>query len=52
MLNARTAPAAFAPRRVSFVVFLVSLVLEQTSEDCIGNTEHSNMNVNDECKSK
>ena len=51
-LNARTAPVAFAPRRVSHVVFLISLVLEQTSEDCIGNTEHSNINVNDECNSK
>ena len=52
MLNARTAPVAFAPRRVSHVVFLISLVLKQTSEDCIGNTEHSNINVNDECNSK
>ena len=39
-LNARTEPVAFASRRVSHVVFLISLVLEQTSEDCIGNTEH------------
>ena len=38
-LNARTAPVAFAPRRVSHVVILISLVLEQTSEYCfaIGN---------------
>ena len=50
MLNARTALAPFAPRRVSHVVFLISLILEQTSKDCIGNTEHSN--VNDECNSK
>ena len=34
-LNARSAPVAFASRRVSHVVFLVSLVLEQTSKDCI-----------------
>ena len=40
--NARTAPVAFAPRRVSHLVFLISLVLEQTSEDCIGNIEHTN----------
>ena len=39
-LNVLTAPVAFAPRRVSHVVFLISLVLEQTSEDCIWNTEH------------
>ena len=51
-LNARTAPVAFAPHRVPRVVFLISLVLEQTSEDCFGNTEHSNINVNDECNSK
>ena len=37
-LNTRTAFVTFAPR----VVFLISLVLEQMSEDCIGNTEHSN----------
>ena len=47
-----TAPVAFAPRRVSHVVFLISLVLEQMSEDYIGNTEHSNINVTDECNSK
>ena len=52
MLNACTAPVTFAPCRVSHVVFLISLVLEQTSEDYIGNTEHSNLNVNDECNSK
>ena len=40
-LNARTAPVAFAPRSVSHVIFLISLVLKQTSEDSIGNTEHS-----------
>ena len=40
------------PRRVSHVVFLISLVLEQTSKDGIGNTEHSNVNVNGECNSK
>ena len=40
-LNARTAPVVFAPRRVSHVVFLINLILEQTSEDCIGNTEYS-----------
>ena len=51
-LNARTASVAFAPRRVSHVVFLISLVLEHTSKDCIGNTEHYNINVNDECNSK
>ena len=51
-LNAHTAPVAFARRRVSHVVFLISLILEQTSEDCIGNTEHSNLNVNDECNGK
>ena len=34
------------------IVFLFSLVLEQTSEDYIGNTEHSNINVNDECNGK
>ena len=51
-LNACTAPVAFASSRVSHVVFLISLVLEQTSEDCIGNTEHSNINVNEECNSK
>ena len=47
-----TAPVAFAPHRVSHIVFLISLVLEQTSKDCIGNTEHFNINVNDECNSK
>ena len=52
MLNACTVPAAFATRRVSHIVFLISLVLGQTFEDCIGNTEHSNINVNDECNSK
>ena len=41
MLNTRTSPVAFAPRRVSHIVFLISLFLEQTSEHCIGNTEHS-----------
>ena len=51
-LNARTAPVTFALRRVSHVVFLISLVLEQTSEHCIRNTEHPNINVNDECNSK
>ena len=51
-LNARTAPSAFASRRVAHVIFLISLVLEQTTEVCIGNTEHSNINVNDECNSK
>ena len=51
-LNARTAPVAFASRTVAHVIFLISLVLEQTSEDCIGNTEHSNINMNDECNSK
>ena len=51
-LNARTAPVAFAPHRVLHVVFLFSLVLQQSSEDCIGNTEHSNINMNDECNSK
>ena len=38
MLNAPTAPAAFAQSRVSHVVFLISLVLQQNSRDCIGNT--------------
>ena len=51
-LNARTAPVAFALRRVSHVVLLISLVLDQTSKDCIGNIEHSNINVNDERSSK
>ena len=51
-LNTRTASVAFALRRVSHIVFLISLVLEQMSKDCIGNTEHSNINVNDECNSK
>ena len=51
-LNARTAPVAFAPCKISHLVFLISLVLEHTSKDCIGNTEHSNIKVNDECKSK
>ena len=37
-LNAGTAPVAFAPRTISHLVFLISLVLEQTSKDCIGNT--------------
>ena len=41
-LNARKAPVAFDQHRVSHVVFLISLVLEQTSQDCIANTEHSN----------
>ena len=52
MLNTRTAPDAFAPRGVSHLVFLISLVLEQTSKNCIGNTKHSNINVNNECNSK
>ena len=52
MLNARTAPVAFSPSRVSHVVFLISLVLEQTSIDCIGNTEHSYIKVKNECSSK
>ena len=52
MLNARTAPVAFASCRVAHLIFLISLVLEQTSEDCVGNTEPSNINVNDECNSK
>ena len=43
-LNARTAAVVFALRRVSHVVILISLVLEQTSKDCIGNTKHSNIN--------
>ena len=47
-----TSPVAFAPRRVSRVIFHISLILEQTSKDCIGNTEHSNIKVNDECNSK
>ena len=51
-LNACYAPVAFAPRRVSHIVFLISFVLEQKSEDCIGNTEHFNINANDECNSK
>ena len=51
-LNARTAPVAFAPSRVSHVVFLISLVLVQTSENGIGNTEHSDINVTNECNSK
>ena len=51
-LKACTAPVAFAPRTISHLVFLISLVLEQTSKDCIGNTEHSNIKVNDECNSK
>ena len=45
MLNACTAPVAFTPRRVLHIVFLISLVLEQTSEDCIENTKHSNNKV-------
>ena len=50
MLNARTVPAAFA--RVEFCTysFIIASFLEQTSEDCIGNTEH--VNVNAECNSK
>ena len=51
-LNACTVPAAFAPRRVSHLLFLIAPFLEQTSEDCIGNTGHSNINVNTECNSK
>ena len=51
-LYARSMPVAFALRRVSHVGFLISLVLEKTSEDCIGNTEHSNINANDERNSK
>ena len=51
-LNSLSAPVAFAPRRVSHVIFLISIVLEQPPEDYIGNTEHSNINVNDECNSK
>ena len=51
-LNTRNAPVAFAPRRIFQVVFLISLVLEQTSEDCIWNSEHSDINVNDECNSQ
>ena len=31
---------------------LLVLFLEQTSEDCIGNTGHSNVNVNAECNGK
>ena len=50
-LNTRTAPVAFAPRRILHMLFSISLVLEQTSEDCIGNTEHSNINARDECNS-
>ena len=44
-LNARTVPVAFAPRTISHLVFLINLVLEQTSKDCIGNYEHSNIKV-------
>ena len=51
-LNAHTAPVALAPRRVLQAVFHISLVLKQTSKDCIGNTEHANTKVNDECNSK
>ena len=54
-LNARTATVAFASRTVSHAVFLIFLAssIEQTSKDCrsIGNIEHSNINVNNECKS-
>ena len=32
--------------------FLLASFLEQSSKDCIGNTEHSNVNVNSECNSK
>ena len=35
MLNARTTPVAFAPRRVSQ---FISLVSAQTYEHCVGNT--------------
>ena len=51
-LYAHTEPVAFVPHRVSHKVFLISLILEQTSKDWIGNTEHSNINVNNECNSK
>ena len=51
-LNAGTVPVAFSPRTISHLVFLISLVLEQTSKDCIGNNEHSNIKVNDEFNSK
>ena len=41
--SSSNAPVAFVPHRVWHIVFLIiSLVLEQTPEDCIGNTEHSN----------
>ena len=36
-LNTCTAPVAFAKRRVLHIVFLISLILKKTSEDCIGN---------------
>ena len=46
MLNACTAPAAFAgQRRVSRILFLLASFLEQMSEDCFGNNEHSNVNA-------
>ena len=51
-LNAHTEPVAFALRKVSHIVLLISLVLEQTSKDCIGNTKHANIRMSNECNSK
>ena len=50
--NENICSIAFAQHRVSHIVFLINLILEQTTEDCIRNTEYSNINVNDECNSK
>ena len=46
-LNACTAPAVFVLHS-----FLLASFLDQTSKDCIENTEHSNVNVNAECNEK
>ena len=51
-LNARTTPVAFAPGIVLHVVFFISLILVQSSENGIRNTEHSDIDINDECNSK
>ena len=42
-LNARTVPAAFALIEFRTYSILLASFLQQTSEDCIGNTEHSDV---------
>ena len=50
--HTHTAPAAFTRMEFPTYSFLLASLLEQTFKNCMGNTQHTDVNVNAECNSK